>query len=510
MFDPVQRVLDGNLYFLDRLTNSDKNFILEKLLSTKQNVPRFKELFVELLPYFGKGLIFKHIYLKDELLDCVFFLLNDQDFKSTQLDLKTITDLMKNTNWGVKFVLKNYEILRKQHDSLGVEVACEMERLILKDKNKEEEIKQTIDFFLYNKNKSERAIFFTRLLKTHNSNLLELMPSIDSIITDNPLSASYHQTSMFENDVHQEYISSSKLNMILSALCQGDFKQEEIEKVIKLILEDKEKTNLAFVLGNNLDKPNIRSLVKKNLKEIIEKSNLGISTIMEELKDDIKDNPDFANYQEYLHILSMTNNLSKKRVIDNLVIYGDIQTFNSFIEHYKAISHSNNYAYVSAGTTSTVYHLGDYCLKLASNKYTPDCPSNHFRILKRLDSLEVKGNNNDKLYVEIYPFLSNKDFTDEAIYQLFKDLDKDGLELTDPLCLKFDHCNFAVLNDYHDANCDNKEDLPEWFKACPLVLIDVDLIYKKSDVKKKRFIENYVGPNPKMRDVIKIYEKAAY
>lgn len=50
-------------------------------------------------------------------------------------------------------------------------------------------------------------------------------------------------------------------------------------------------------------------------------------------------------------------------------------------------------------------------------------------------------------------------------------------------CLEKNFNNFGFLKDYHDANTTgfkSAEDLPEWFKERPIVLYDVDLVYRKN------------------------------
>ena len=38
--------------------------------------------------------------------------------------------------------------------------------------------------------------------------------------------------------------------------------------------------------------------------------------------------------------------------------------------------------------------------------------------------------------------------------------------------------NCLLLDDYHDADTRYPEDLPEWFKETPLVLVDRDRVYR--------------------------------
>lgn len=72
------------------------------------------------------------------------------------------------------------------------------------------------------------------------------------------------------------------------------------------------------------------------------------------------------------------------------------------------------------------------------------------------------------------------------------ELEKLGYYLEDDLISK-DRVNCFYLDDYHDANCDDPEALPDWFKERPLVLVDRDLVIPLEEkeifeetIKKKR------------------------
>lgn len=80
--------------------------------------------------------------------------------------------------------------------------------------------------------------------------------------------------------------------------------------------------------------------------------------------------------------------------------------------------------------------------------------------------------------------------TDEDIKCFFMELEKQEYVVTNPNCLEKEFSNFCFLKDYHDANTTgfkSAEDLLEWFKERPIVLYDIDLVYKKNAEYVKRF-----------------------
>ena len=94
------------------------------------------------------------------------------------------------------------------------------------------------------------------------------------------------------------------------------------------------------------------------------------------------------------------------------------------------------------------------------------------------------------MVLEIQDYLSNTcdgiGITNEDIANWNLEMEKLGYVVTDPLCRHFRTDNFGFLKSYKDANIEEKIiDIPEWFKRRPLVLYDIDLIYRKDDEHKK-------------------------
>ena len=87
----------------------------------------------------------------------------------------------------------------------------------------------------------------------------------------------------------------------------------------------------------------------------------------------------------------------------------------------------------------------------------------------------------------------------------FEDFKKHGYYISDPRCLRFCQDNFVFLDSYKDASkgsYDSVEDFPESFKNCPLVLLDVDLIYRYDEPE----VNLPFVVNPTMDEVINDYK----
>lgn len=77
--------------------------------------------------------------------------------------------------------------------------------------------------------------------------------------------------------------------------------------------------------------------------------------------------------------------------------------------------------------------------------------------------------------------------TEQDIENFLMEANKQGLVITDPLCLSKDNDNFGFLKSYKDATLagvNSYDELPDWFKERPIVLYDIDLVtYKKDQTK---------------------------
>lgn len=192
-------------------------------------------------------------------------------------------------------------------------------------------------------------------------------------------------------------------------------------------------------------------------------------------------------YREFLRLYHYQQTIDIDRKLSVLASHNQELLITSYLKD-KVTS------YVRSGTTTSVFRVGDEVLKLSLKKHEPDTERELFLIAPT--NLQVIYDQEEKpiLYIEKQPYLSRQyhgqEMTSRDVINFMEELDRQGFEVTDPHCISGSFDNFGFLNDYHEANItgfQSVEDLPNWFKERPIVLYDVDLIYRKGVEKKKTF-----------------------
>ena len=110
------------------------------------------------------------------------------------------------------------------------------------------------------------------------------------------------------------------------------------------------------------------------------------------------------------------------------------------------------------------------------------CP-NLYLIIKNLEECYIR--NNDGVVeagIEVLKYLSRRDeITLEHVDKFRSELAKLGFYVSDNLIGGSNGNNCMLLDSYKDADCENPEELPQYFKDFPIVLIDRDLVFRVGD-----------------------------
>ena len=125
-------------------------------------------------------------------------------------------------------------------------------------------------------------------------------------------------------------------------------------------------------------------------------------------------------------------------------------------------------------------------VKLTLEKYCPDTVKDLF-LLAPTETIKINTCKKvSNQVIEIQSYLPKKkkglSISKREIKRFLQELDKFGYYTDDPNNLDLLPNNFGYLYDYHDANLTGfscYEELPSWFKKRPLVLYDIDKVYKK-------------------------------
>lgn len=314
-----------------------------------------------------------------------------------------------------------------------------------------------------NRNLHIRYLFMSALIKNYNNLLNDIYPNIISQLKT--------KTKLMDNkEICKLAILFYKNNDLLNYY-----------KIKKFILENYKYNYLA-----------------SNLIELDENDNEFINNVEEYYNSSIdKKLYIYKYYSEYLS-KEIKDDMSSKikyflepeqdfRPIDRVYEDGLGDKFNELVEKYLSLSKDNTYELLDKGSVTWVYKIGDYVFKISKQKYSCEdiiCP-NCFMIIKNNEEIYLRNKNNEVyLGIEVQKYLTKKieKFNYRCADEFEKHLKEQGYYVDDTLV----YGNLRVLDSYLDADTTNVDDLPDWFKKRPIVLVDRDLVFKLDNKNPKK------------------------
>ena len=195
------------------------------------------------------------------------------------------------------------------------------------------------------------------------------------------------------------------------------------------------------------------------------------------------------NYKYYLNMFMIDGKVDPK--MERITMYRLWNELVEYVDKYMDLSKDKTYNYVVSGFGTSTYRIGDYAFKLSRLKHSSEdiiCPNN-FLILKNLEEQYIRGKNNFfHAGIEVQNYLTRYITDDIPEYIITKrfpiELKNLGYFVNDKLIDGNYGDNCMLLDSYMDADCDNPENLPDWFKEYPVVLVDRDLVYKLGTVRR--------------------------
>lgn len=135
------------------------------------------------------------------------------------------------------------------------------------------------------------------------------------------------------------------------------------------------------------------------------------------------------------------------------------------------------------GTCSRVFRIGDYVIKLSHKKWSMEedlCPSGYLFAKNYEEDVVRKSNGEVTGAIEVQKYLTRPLVVDDymAIFNYQEALRNAGYYTKDVLTDREGGSNCYYLDSYMDADCDDPEQLPDWFKKDPVVLVDRDLVFR--------------------------------
>lgn len=137
---------------------------------------------------------------------------------------------------------------------------------------------------------------------------------------------------------------------------------------------------------------------------------------------------------------------------------------------------------VGRGSCTRTFRIGDYVIKCSNKKWSFEesiCPDSYL-VLKNLEEDMVRNKKGEVTgAIEVQRYLSRPLLVTEwqSIFNFQKAFQEAGYYIKDRLVDEEYGPNCRHLDDYRDADCEDPEMLPEWFKDDPVVLVDRDLVF---------------------------------
>ena len=402
-------------------------------------------------------------------------------------DSKRLKNVLYNTSWGRDFIKNNLEELISCDDkSIYVIFKYIFEDI---DKNKD-----FIELFYVHEDLHIRYLFMKHII-THNPKLInEIYGDIANYLIDEPL---YKQLS-FIPELDKNELMDVKDASSLAVQCLSVNDKENWIKLKEYILSNYKENSIASSLlfyGNSKQENLFESEFIKDSDRLFKTSldyrfsiyrNYG-KNVSKELIDD------FYNKVKYF---KNDKTLRENWTLDTVYFRGLGTILEECVLKYLELSKDKTYEYLTSGSMSSCYRIGDYVFKLCKQKWSYEdiiCP-NLYIILKNLEeyfSRNEKGVVNAGIEIQKYLTRSAKSIEPKYFQKLTSELDRLGYFCTDSLINGKCGDNCMLLDSYKDADCENPEELPDWFKEVPLVIVDRDRIYEKGRSYVKQLREGY-------------------
>lgn len=236
-------------------------------------------------------------------------------------------------------------------------------------------------------------------------------------------------------------------------------------------------------LSKKFDKySNIKNIIVNNFELFFDSESSKKMELYSLLSDEV-DIDRIKEYKDLYRLYHAYENSDVDLLLTTLINRNDYYFLNDILA-------LKDVEYIGSGTTTTVYKVEDKVIKFTKNKHEENTFDKKIFLLAPTITKYI-SKNEEMMVLEIQDYLSDTyegiGITKEDIINWNTEMEKLGYVVTDPLCSCLKTDNFGFLKDYRDANIDldNPLVIPEWFKKRPLVLYDIDLIYRKEDEHKK-------------------------
>lgn len=389
---------------------------------------------------------------------------------STEFIIKNhilLMDFLIEVDWAFSYIENNLDLMLSDYAYRPIVIYTITKCCIHKNK------RSVLEKLAYNKNLSIRAEFMKIIFEEYRNEINNFykddISSYFSIIDENG-----NRILMNEKDV----------STIACKLFDTFFDENLYSKIKEFIFANYNSNHLASYIDDLLEddyKPETSYCYEELMGDIDRYFETSFDHKYELLKH-YGDKITSSSKEKYLLAYNVLFKNESFSMEDKLMVLGihlhslrDL--FLEYIYKYYQRSESKEIIFKGSGSKSVALQIDDKVLKISDGKYVNYNIPEIFLILKNYEYYETRDKaGNITGTIEVQPCLLKKYDGDEETEILFRyELSKLGFFLADKF-LSLNRCNCFYLNDYHDANCDDPESLPDWFKKKPLVLVDRDLV----------------------------------
>lgn len=463
-FSIIEVLKLGQTEYIDKFrTSADIKSAIKwiRLSPYKEDIAKACQNDFDRHPYFWLEIIYD--------LDSYFFLALEMRKKyRLPFTKENYENILYNSKYGENYIYENFDNVISFDESF---VNILLQYVIERSKNKN----FWLDFLTKNINLHIRALTMLKIINDYPK-YLKLYGNDLTIYFTNNIGNVGSQISLYLEKMDSKDVSLIAYNLFL----KGHI--ELFNQVKDFLFKNYEKNYLAYNLCEGCWTP-IKNDIRVEIFGDLERYFLTDSRLQFSIYKNYRDklrNDIIDDFRKRLRILDLVEN----RVLDKfqtIYFYELGRKLELYIEKYLDLSQNKKVGKVGEGTTCYALRLGDFVLKLINTKWSYEeclCPD-LFLIVKNLEQDYVRSEKGIVLCgLEVQPYLTRsvRDF-DLKYLDYFKETLNDlGFFINDSLISEFGD-NVRVLNSYKDADTDDCESLPEWFKEVPVVLVDRDRVY---------------------------------
>lgn len=481
-FNPIERLEQGNVSFLWKLSFEDRKRLINYIRESpnRNNIVKgFLKKLKRHLPYF----CFEIIYDMDEYTKDTFELVKGNlgvkvGYKNLINEAEKIKNILYNTSWGHAFVLRNLNnILRANKDNIDPILDYTFDDF---EKN-QDFIKRLSRYH----NLHTRYLFMKYLVEKHPDKIDLVYDDIMKYLTNYTYEEN-EQLTLLPDLMNSEDISKLAIYSLMFNPNKSLW-----YKLKEYILANYKTNDLASLL---LYRTDLRDIVlgEKDLEQefemdadrLFESANTHKHMIYERYKEQLSS----ELVKRFEYYLNLFKSKEKDKFLATYTAYslslnGLWNEVVSYVDKYLPISKDQTSEYLTSGSTAVCYRIGDYVFKIFKSKWSYEdviCPDLYL-IAKNFEEHYIRNKHGVVIGgIEVQKYLSSKDIkiTSEHLRLFTEALKKAGYYVNDSLMHGRCGDNVAILDSYLDADTENPENLPDWFKETPLVLVDRDMVYR--------------------------------